>query len=145
MRYIIPIILFVVPFIYLQAHHSPRRTPEDIARKQTEMLARELCIKDSIIKDTLYRLHLKYAHKRQLSHTRAEALQYMQEVNAELQNILTPEQYQQFMNQQINHSPHAPRVHYNRITAPPADTLSPQPSDNDEATNTPLQLPVSRL
>lgn len=145
MKCLIYIVLLLIPVIHLQAQHHPQRTPEDIARKQTGMLVRELGITDSIVQDTLYRLYLKYSRKREISHTRAEALQYMQEINTELQNILTPEQYQQFMNQQINHSPHAPRVHYNRITASPADTLPPPPSDNDEATNMPLQLPVSRL
>ena len=66
----------------------PRRTAEDIARKQTEMLVRELNIQDSIIRDTLFHLHLKYAYKREISNTRAEAMQYMQEINTELQNIL---------------------------------------------------------
>ena len=104
MKKLLYIVLFalVTPVASLYAQYHPQRTPEDIARKQTEMLIRELNIQDSIVRDTLYRMHLKFARKRAISNTRAEAMQYMQEINAELQNILTPEQYQQFMNQPEN-------------------------------------------
>lgn len=129
----------------LRAQEHPQRTPEDIALKQTEMLVRELGIHDSIIRDTLYRMHLKFAHKRAISNTRAEALQYMQEANMELQQILTPEQYQQFMKQQVNYAPHRHRSPYNRITTMPVDTISTPPNDSAEAPRTPLPLPMSRL
>lgn len=111
----------------LQAQGRPQRTPEDIALKQTEMLTRELGIQDSVLRDTLYRMHLKFARKRAISNTRAEALQYMQEANEELKQILTPVQYQQFMDQQVNHAPHHPRSPYNRITKPLIDSLPPPP------------------
>ena len=129
----------------LRAQEHPQRTTEDIALKQTEMLVRELGIHDSIIRDTLYRMHLKFAHKRAISNTRAEALQYMQEANMELQQILTPEQYQQFMNQQVNYAPHRHRSPYNRITTMPVDTIYTPPNDSAEAPRTPLPLPMSRL
>lgn len=145
MKNLLYIVLFalVAPAATLFAQHHPQRTPEDIASKQTEMLVRELNIQDSLVRDTLYRMHLKFATKRAVSNTRAEAMQYMQEANIELQQILTPEQYQQFMNQQVNHTPHSPRPHYNRIASAPIDTTPPNAPD--EATNTPLPLPVSRL
>ena len=142
MRYFILIIVFICASAKLCAQY-PRRTAEDIARKQTEMLVRELNIRDSIIRDTLYHLHLKYAHKREISNTRAEAMQYMQEINAELQNILTPEQYQQFMNQQVNYGPHRPHKPYNSII--PHKTDSTQSHEPTEAPNTPIPLPKSPL
>lgn len=133
-------IIGLVSVATLQAQHRPHRTAEDIARKQTEMLVRELNIHDSVIRDTLYRMHLKFARKREISNTRAEAMQYMQEANAELQQILTFEQYQQFMNEQVNYSPHHPKPHYNRITIAPSDT-TPPPGVPDM----PPPLPQSRL
>ena len=142
MRYFILIIVIICACTTLCAQY-PRRTAEDIARKQTEMLVRELNIRDSIIRDTLYHLHLKYAHKREISNTRAEAMQYMQEINAELQNILTPEQYQQFMNQQVNYGPHRPHKPYNSII--PHKTDSTQSHEPTEAPNTPIPLPKSPL
>ena len=147
MKNLLYIVLFALatPLANLYAQHYPQRTPEDIARKQTEMLVRELEIQDSIVRDTLYRMHLKFALKRAISNTRAEAMQYMQDINAELQQILTPEQYQQFMNQQVNHTPHRPKPHYNRITITPTDTIPLPPNDSGQVTNTPLPLPVSPL
>ena len=138
-------ILFVP--LLLQAQHNchPQRTAEDIARKQTEMLVRELSIQDSIIRNTLYHLHLKFARKREISNTRAEAMQYMQEANAELQTILTPEQYQQYMNQQVNYAPHRHRAPHNRITTISVDSVSTPPNDSAEAPRIQLPLPVSRL
>lgn len=144
MRYFVLIVIFIFSCIgaKLLAQY-PRRTAEDIARKQTEMLVRELNIQDSIIRDTLFHLHLKYAYKREISNTRAEAMQYMQEINTELQNILTPEQYQQFMNQQVNYGPHRPHKPYNSIINHKTDSTTPH--EHDEAHNTPLPLPVSPL
>ena len=142
MKNLLYIFLFICATCPLWAQHHPQRTPEDIARKQTEMLVRELNIQDSIVRDTLYRMHLKFARKRQISNTRAEALQYMQEANEELKNILTPEQYQQFMDQQVNHEPHHPRAPYNRFKRVLIDSLPPPPPG---APDMQLPLPVSRL
>ena len=142
MKYFVLIVVFICVGAKLFAQY-PRRTAEDIARKQTEMLVRELSIQDSIIRDTLYHLHLKYAHKREISNTRAEAMQYMQEINAELQNILTTEQYQRFMNQQVNYDPHRPHKPYNSII--PHKTDSTQSHEPTEAPNTPIPLPKSPL
>lgn len=124
----IAIALLAIPAA-LCAQHYPHRTPEDIASKQTEMLVRELHITDSLVRDTLYRMHLKFAIKRQISHTRAEAMQFMQEANEELRHILTPEQYQQFMNEQVNYAPHRPQTLHNRITTTVVDTTQ-APSSN---------------
>jgi hypothetical protein len=130
---------------FLRAQERPQRTPEDIALKQTEMLVRELEIQDSVVRDTLFRMHLKFAQKRAISNTRAEALQYMQEANMELQQILTPEQYQQYMNQQVNYAPHRHRAPHNRITTISVDSVSTPPCDSAEAPRIQLPLPVSRL
>lgn len=86
----------------------PQRTPEEIARKQTEMLVRDLCIKDSLQIDTIYRIHLRYARLRQVSNTRAEHLERVQQMYGELRTVLTQEQYEQFMNQQLE-SPRRPQ------------------------------------
>lgn len=145
MKNLLYIFLFICATCPLWAQHHPQRTPEDIARKQTEMLVRELNIQDSIMRDTLYRMHLKFARKRQISNTRAEAMHYMQEANAELQTILTPEQYQQYLNQQVNYAPHRHRAPHNRITTIPIDTINTLIGDSVEAQKTQLPLPVSRL
>lgn len=139
-------LLLLASFLtFLRAQERPQRTPEDIALKQTEMLVRELGIQDSVVRDTLFRMHLKFAQKRAISNTRAEALQYMQEANMELQQILTPEQYQQYMNQQVNYAPHRHRAPYNRITTISVDSVSTPPNDSAEAPRIQLPLPMSRL
>ena len=139
-------LLLLASFLtFLQAQERPQRTPEDIALKQTEMLVRELEIQDSVVRDTLFRMHLKFAQKRAISNTRAEALQYMQEANMELQQILTPEQYQQYMNQQVNYAPHRHRAPHNRITTISVDSVSTPPCDSAEAPRIQLPLPMSRL
>ena len=98
----------------------PQRTPEEIARKQTTMLARELSLTDSAQLDTLYRMHLKYANLRVVSCTRAENLERLQQMTVELQGILTPEQFRQFMSRQIDKQPRHPHPTVQRI-APPAN------------------------
>jgi hypothetical protein len=129
MKHLFILILAILFVSLLRAQNNchPQRTAEDIARKQTEMMVRELGIQDSVVRDTLYRMHLKFAQKRAISNTRAEAMLYMQEANEELKQILTHEQYQQFMDQQVNHAPHHPRSPYNRFSKPLIDSLPPPP------------------
>ena len=81
--------------------YNVRRTPEIIANKQTEMMVRELGITDSLMRDTLYRMHLKFARQREISNTRFEEAQRMQQVLAELKAILPPEKYNAFINKQV--------------------------------------------
>jgi hypothetical protein len=140
MRYLLIISLFL-QVLLVQAQHTnhPQRTVEDIARKQTEMLVRELGIKDSITRERIFHLHLKFARKRQVSNTRAEALQYIQEANAELQQILTPEQYEQFMHQQINHNPHRPHNPCNRIVRHVEHTTPSTLSEHGEEEHTQIE------
>jgi hypothetical protein len=76
----------------------PQRTPEEEALKQTMRLTRELGIKDSVRIDTIYRMHLKYARFRQKGLSRAENMERMQAIYAELKQMLTPEEFEQFMN-----------------------------------------------
>ena len=75
-----------------------QRTPEEEAQKQTERLVRELNIHDSVRIDTLYRMHLKYAVLRRTGLSRAQEMERMNAIVAELKLLLTPEEFEQFMN-----------------------------------------------
>ena len=75
-----------------------QRTPEDEAMKQTIRLIRELSISDSVRIDTLYRMHLKYARIRQKGLTRAQEMDRMNAIMGELKNLLTKDEFEQFMN-----------------------------------------------
>jgi len=91
----------------LEAQEPQRlqRTPQEEAMIQTERLVRELGIRDSVRIDTIYRMHLKYARFRQKGLTRAENMERMQSIYAELQKLLTPEEFERF----INHPAEQPR------------------------------------
>ena len=65
---------------------------------QTTRLVRELSITDSARIDTIYRMHLKYALIRQKGLSRAENMQRLQDIYAELEQLLTPEEFERFMN-----------------------------------------------
>ena len=62
--------------------------------KQTEMLVRDLGIRDSLMRDTLYRAHLRYARAREGVTTRAEMVECLNDLLAELKTILPPEDYE---------------------------------------------------
>ena len=116
----------VVTLLAVAQHHHPQRTATDIARKQTEMLVRELQITDSVLRDTLFRMHLKYAEKRQSeNYTRADMLQCMLLMQEELKNILPTELYEAFMNRQLNHEPRAPQN--------PCNWIAPHPHHGERA------------
>lgn len=76
----------------------PQRTPEEEASKQTERLVRELGIRDSGRIDTIYKMHLKYAQIRQKGLSRAENMERMQSIYNELKQLLTPDEFERFMN-----------------------------------------------
>ena len=121
-RYLcIVIVLFLtsVKFsLYAQESLSvPRRTAEERAMKQTEMLVRDLAIKDSVLRDTLYRVHLRYARRREQAVSRLDVVECINGLLAELKGILTDRQYERL--QSIPQRQGA-RVHHSEI-----DTVFP--------------------
>ena len=126
MRCFFIVSFIVVALLALAQNHHPQRTATDIARKQTEMLVRELEITDSVLRDTLFRMHLKYAEKRQSeNYTRADVLQCMLLMQEELKNILPAELYETFMNRQLNHEPRSPQN--------PCNWIAPHPHHGERA------------
>ena len=124
--------LFVSLALLAQQDSQPQRTAADIALKQTEMLVRELGITDSVLHETLYLMHLKYAKLRELSNTRQEAIQRMQQMQDELKNILSPEQFIIFINRQMETRPRFPHSSCNRIIPSPHQTLPPPPPHGED-------------
>lgn len=90
---------------------QPQRTPEEIARKQTSMLERELNITDSAVLDSIYRINLRHNKRRIQGQTRAEEYEGMQLFVTELRGILTPAQFSQFMNHKVD-KPRHPHASY---------------------------------
>jgi len=89
---------------------TPRRTVEERAMKQTEMLTRDLGIRDSLTRDTIYRIHLRYARSRDTLLTRAQAVECMNNLLAELKGVLSPSQYERLQaipQRQGARAPHA--------------------------------------
>ena len=108
----------------------PQRTPEEEALKQTMRLTRELGIKDSVRIDTLYRMHLKYARFRQKGLTRQENMDRMNAIYAELKQLLTPEEFEQFMNHPAEQPrrPHGAKVVSNPDVVIPQKPIEPKES-----------------
>lgn len=135
--YISLVLLALSLTMVAQKSVQPRRTAVDIAQKQTEMLVRELNITDSILRDRLFHMHLKYAALRDISNTRSEAIQRMIQIQEELKHILSPELFAAFMNRQVEHHPRTPHHPCNLVVphhraAPSSmheahDTLPPPP------------------
>ncbi len=97
----------------------PQRTPEEEAMKQTEMLVRELGLTDEVQRDTLYRMHLKFARLRRTHHTRMDMMNQMTQMTEELKGILTQEQFDRFMNRQMSPEPRRPQHQMGTMPPPP--------------------------
>ena len=98
-KYLLFLLFFVSTVVWAQEPADrPQRTPEEEALKQTLRLVRELDIKDSVRFDTIYKMHLKYARFRQKGLSRAENMERMNAIYAELKLLLTPEEFERFMN-----------------------------------------------
>ena len=108
----------------------PQRTPEEEALKQTMRLVRELGIQDSVRIDTIYKMHLKYAIFRQKGLTRAENMERMTAIYTELKALLTPEEFERFM----NHPAEQPRHPRGAGFVAPAKQLPPKelPAPNQQ-------------
>ena len=106
-----------------------QRTPEEEAQKQTERLARELNIRDSVRIDTLYKMHLKYAILRRTGLSRAQEMERMNAIVAELKRLLTSEEYDRFM----NHPAEQPRrPHGAKMMAKPDVVIIQRPAQTKE-------------
>ena len=125
--------LFIFTFLLTGASvafaQSPyiRRTPEEMARKQTEMLVRDLDITDSLVCDTIYKVHLRLARTRHPHPTPEEVAQYRDSLSYALRAILTPEQYQLFLDSRNKPNPRYPQPPVNRFALSPCDTCPPPP------------------
>lgn len=129
MKRLFCILLIGCSYLTLVAQNIPQRLPEEYAMKQTEMVCRELNITDSIQRHKIYRMHLKYAKMREVSNTRMEALERMQAMTEELKGILTAEQYERFMNQQITSQPRTPQNPYGSMPSIPSMPKQLPPED----------------
>lgn len=85
--------------------------------KQTEMLIRDLNIQDSVLRDTIYRVHLRYARKRDQATNRTEVVESINNLLAELKDILTPAQYERLQT--------IPQRHGARVPQSETDNASP--------------------
>src|ERR1035437_2629700 len=85
------LLTMVLP-IYSQENSTiPKRTPEQEASKQTEKLQQELNLNQEQ-SNHIYEINLRYARERQISNKRSEAMERMKNKNAEIKQILSPEQ-----------------------------------------------------
>lgn len=125
------LLIFAMSATYAQEPERPRRTPEEEAEKYTQMLQRELGL-DSIQRDTVYKINLKYARLRRISNTRAENLDRMNRLTTELQGVLTAKQFNAFMNRQVEVAPHRPAQPMPMMRKPSAvdTTKAIQPNSN---------------
>ena len=116
MKNIVLVIMMMMTSLVVVAQNDefrPSRTPEEEAQKQTEMLSRELTLSEQQ-RDTVYKIHLKYAKLRQVSNTRAEGLARLNAMTQELLSVMTPAQQEAFLNKQIE--PHPRRMQPRLVT-----------------------------
>ncbi len=108
------------------SEYRPSRTPQEEAQKQTEMLCRELSLSQQQ-RDTVYKIHLKYALLRQESNTRAEGLARLNAMTQELLAIMTPEQREAFLNKQIGPNPRRQQMRIVKARQESRDTAAQEP------------------
>ncbi len=99
-----------------------QRTPEQEAAKHTEMMKRDLQLSEEQV-DTIYRLNLKYAKLRRLASSREALFQNLDNKRQELKNLLTPSQYEQYINQQQSR-----RAARQCVVKLPVDTVANTPN-----------------
>ena len=88
---------------------NPQRTPEQEAIKQTEKLQSEVGLTADQQKQ-IYEINLRFARERQVSNTRIEAMERIKNKNAEMQRVLTENQYIQLQNKRFDRTSSEPVV-----------------------------------
>ena len=93
------LLIFFVCSVPLFAQDSERtsRTPEQEAARQTERLKQELSLTPEQIRE-VYKINLRHAQQRQISNSRAEAMERIRSKNADLKLVLTEEQFERLQN-----------------------------------------------
>lgn len=107
--YLVLVLLALSAFAYAQPpmpKDMPQRTPEEMARKQTYMLIRELNLTDSMTIDSIYRINVRHNKRRMHGMSRAEELEGMYLFQKEIKGVLTAEQYDRFMNRRPDSQRH---------------------------------------
>ncbi len=103
-KYILSILVFSFTLVVNAQswNDRPMNSIEEDAQRQTEMLVREVGIQDSVQREAIYQMFLRMSTDRRRSNTRAEELQRLIQMDKDLKNILTPQQYDLFMNTQVD-------------------------------------------
>lgn len=83
---------------------APPRTPEQEAATQTQKITEELDLSKKQ-SEALYEINLRHARERQISNSRADALERSRKKNEAMQEVLSPEQYQQLQKRRVNRHP----------------------------------------
>ena len=79
---------------------KPQRTPEQEAIKQTDKLQQELNLNGDQAKQ-IYEINLRYARERQFSNKRSEAMERMKNKTAEIQQVLSQEQFEKLQSKRF--------------------------------------------
>ncbi len=88
--------------MYAQQPHHPKRSPEEEAAKHTEMMKRNLNLTAYQL-DTIFLINLRFAKLRRTARSRNEVMDFFMQLNEELRNILTIEQYEKHLQLQKEH------------------------------------------
>jgi len=139
---IVLVILFLLtvalPEVYSQENSTvPKRTPEQEASKQTDKLQQELNLSQSQA-NHVYEINLRYARERQISNKRSEALERMKNKNAEIKQVLNPEQNERLQTKRYERT-YLETTVLNRNQT----NASPARSTDNYRTNQTVRIPAS--
>ena len=133
------LLTLILPIYGQENSVVPKRTPEQEAAKQTEKLQQELNL-NQVQANHIYEINLRYARERQISNKRSDALERMKNKNAEIKQVLSPDQ-----NDRLN-SKRYERTHLETNTLKrnlPDNSATFRPSTNFR-TNQSKRVPDSR-
>lgn len=111
-------------FAYTQeSATAPSRTPEQEAALQTDKMKQELNL-DAEQAAAIYQINLRHARERQVSNSRAQALERVKNKDNEVRKVLTDEQYLHLQEKRYDRSPNDSRFI-------PQRTRSVSPANNE--------------
>jgi len=133
------LLTMILPIFSQENSAVPKRTADQEAEKQTEKLQLELNL-NQVQANQIYEINLRYARERQISNKRSEALERMKNKNAEIKQVLSPEQNDRLQSKRYERS----YLESNTLNRNLPDNSSTFRSSSNYRTNQPKRVPNSK-
>ena len=124
------LVILSMSLVIAQTNSTPTRTPEQEATIQTERMQQDLELSEEQVQ-RIYEINLQHARQRKVATSRSEALLRVKNKDTQLQQVLSPEQFNRMQDKRYERTPATQNGPNRTVRTVPQNTA---PGDNNSAT-----------